>query len=121
MGNPNCVHVPPRRTPNEPGQASRNRWSRVHVPIIQHISNSYCWPAYGDTLRPGAATASRAAGSPRAGPAPAGTGSSLAMTGEPRGGGGGRIDRIGFSWQCRVNIFNIFPLTKLSSAILLFL
>jgi hypothetical protein len=24
--------------PNGPGQASRKRWSRTHVPIIQHIS-----------------------------------------------------------------------------------
>jgi hypothetical protein len=27
---------PPRRTPNGSGQASRKRWSRTHVPIIQH-------------------------------------------------------------------------------------
>jgi hypothetical protein len=64
---------------------------------VEHVN-----PACGDASRPGGgawlrwwvAMASRAAGSPRAGPVPApvGTSSSSAMAGEPggRGGSGGR-------------------------------
>jgi hypothetical protein len=36
-GNPNNLVPLPGGTPNGPGQASRRRWSRTHVPIIQHI------------------------------------------------------------------------------------
>jgi hypothetical protein len=43
----------PRRTPNGPGQASHRRWSRTHIPIIQHISNTRHWFLVGNARKVG--------------------------------------------------------------------